>query len=236
MFKYEMHMHTSETSACATATGAQQARRYKSEGYDGIVITDHFFNGNCLPEIRECNDWKQKVDMFCKGYEAAKAEGDKIGLKVFFGFEYCYEGADMLVYGLDKGWLYDHPECIEISFFDFAELAHKSGAVIVHAHPFREADYLREIRLVPKWVDAVEVFNSGNHNDIYNDRAYRYAKDYGFVMTGGTDNHHLTAGRLSGITADRQIHSTDDIIYLIKTGGVNPIFPDDYKFENGEYL
>lgn len=231
MFKYETHMHTRETSACATASGAQQARRYKDDGYDGIIITDHFFNGNCLPEIRYCDDWKRKVDMFCKGYDEAKAEGDRIGLKVFFGFEYCYCGADMLVYGLGKQWLYDHPECMEISFFDFADLAHKSGAILIHAHPFREADYLSEIRLVPKWIDGVEVFNSGNYDDRYNDRALRYAKDYGFVMTGGTDNHHLTVSRLSGITTQTPANSINDIMNAITTGGASPIFPDNYTPE-----
>lgn len=231
MYKYETHMHTAETSACATATGAQQARRYKELGYDGIIITDHFFNGNCLPEIHQCIDWKQKVDMFCKGFENAKAEGDKIGLKVFFGFEYCYEGADMLVYGLGKQWLYDHPECVQMSFFDFAELAHKDGAVIIHAHPFREANYLREIRLVPQWVDGVEVYNSGNYDDKYNDRAYWYAKQYGFVMTGGTDNHHLTAERISGISSDTPFDSIHDCMDMITAGRVSVIYPGAYKPE-----
>ena len=229
MYKYETHLHTAETSACATAAGKEQAARYKALGYDGVIITDHFFNGNCLPEIRECNDWKQKVDMFCKGYDAAKAEGDKIGLKVFFGFEYCYEGADMLVYGLDKQWLYDHPEVMSISFFDFAELAHNDGALLVHAHPFRQAAYLREIRLVPEYVDAVEVFNSGNYNDIYNDRAHWYAKQFGFVMTGGTDNHHLSVNRLSGTGTDKPLESIQDYINAVKANDVSVIYPDDYK-------
>ena len=104
IYKYETHLHTRETSACATASGRAQAERYKELGYDGIIVTDHFFNGNCLPEIRECDDWKRKVDMFCRGFDAAKAEGDRIGLKVFFGFEYCYRGADMLIYPTAIGY------------------------------------------------------------------------------------------------------------------------------------
>ena len=73
MFKYETHMHTAETSACASATGKEQADRYKELGYDGIIITDHFLNGNCHQEIKDCDDWEKKVDMFMSGYEAAKA-------------------------------------------------------------------------------------------------------------------------------------------------------------------
>lgn len=44
MFGYETHLHTAEGSACASASGAEQARRYKALGYDGIIVTDHFFN------------------------------------------------------------------------------------------------------------------------------------------------------------------------------------------------
>ncbi|MBR6337193.1 MAG: histidinol-phosphatase [Ruminococcus sp.] len=233
MYKYETHLHTCETSACATASGKAQAQRYKELGYDGIIVTDHFFNGNCLPEIHSCTDWKRKVDMFCTGFERAKAEGDRIGLKVFFGFEYCYEGADVLVYGLDKQWLYDHPEIMEMSFFDFAELAHNDGAVLVHAHPFRQAGYLREIRLMPDYVDAVEVYNCGNFEDIYNDRAYWYALQYGFNMTGGTDNHHLTVTKLSGITSEKPLDTIDDVKTAILSGDIGVIYPEGYKRKEG---
>ena len=228
-FRYETHMHTAETSACASARGSEQARRYKDEGYDGIIITDHFFNGNCHQFIKECKDWEQKVDLFMSGYEAAREEGEKIGLKVFFGFEYCYEGADLLTYGLDREWLIQHPECMTVSVFDYSKMVHEAGGVLVHAHPFREAGYLREIRLVPQWIDGVEVFNCGNSDDRYNDRADHFADWYGFVKTGGTDNHHLWVDRLSGIYMEKALTSIDDYVNAIKNktiGGV--IYPEDY--------
>ena len=46
MYKYEMHCHTAEGSKCGRATGAEMADFYKSMGYSGLVISDHFFNGN----------------------------------------------------------------------------------------------------------------------------------------------------------------------------------------------
>ena len=234
MYKYETHMHTAETSACASASGKEQADRYKELGYDGIIITDHFLNGNCHEAIKKTADWAEKIDLFMAGYEAAKEEGDKIGLKVFFGFEYCYEGADILTYGLDRQWLLTHPEIEWLDFFSFSRLAHSSGAALIHAHPFREAGYLREIRLVPQWIDGVEVFNCGNADDAYNDRADRFADWYGFVKTGGTDNHHLWVNRFSGIYMERPLESINDYINAIKQktiGGV--IYPDDYIRKDG---
>lgn len=226
MFRYETHMHTAEASACASATGEQQARRYKELGYDGIFITDHFFNGNCREEIRSCTDYEKKVELFCAGYEAAKAEGDRIGLKVFFGLEYCYQGADLLTYGLSKDWLLNNPDVCEISVFEFCSRVRYDGGFIVHAHPFREAGYLWEIRLLPMWSDAVEVFNSGNASQEMNDRALWYAEQFGLPVTAGTDNHHLTAERLSGVMTEEPINSFSDYAEAVRNGRVKLILPD----------
>ena len=42
MYKYELHMHTSEGSACARNTGAEMVDFYANMGYAGMVVTDHF--------------------------------------------------------------------------------------------------------------------------------------------------------------------------------------------------
>ncbi|MBP1532983.1 MAG: PHP domain-containing protein [Ruminococcus sp.] len=224
MFKYETHLHTAEASACASAKGAEQARRYKDEGYDGIFVTDHFFNGNST--VHHEMPWKDMVERYCSGYEHAKEEGDRIGLKVFFGIEYTYGGADILVYGLDKQWLLDNPDC-DRDFFDFQRKAKAAGALLIHAHPFREADYLREIRLLPQWVDGVEVYNSGNYKDAFNDRALWYAKEFGFRMTAGTDNHHLTvdSARLCGIQSEVELLSAADYKKAFFEDKISPIYP-----------
>ena len=45
-YRYDLHVHTYEGSACARSTGAELADFYKEKGYDGIVISDHFWRGN----------------------------------------------------------------------------------------------------------------------------------------------------------------------------------------------
>ncbi|MBR1662951.1 MAG: PHP domain-containing protein [Ruminococcus sp.] len=231
MYKLETHMHTSQTSACASMTGEEQARRYKSLGYDGIIITDHFFNGNCYQHIKDCGDWETKVNMFTAGYEAAKAEGDRIGLDVFFGLEYCYCGADLLTYGIDKQWLIDHPECIEADVFDYCDMIHQAGGAIVHAHPFRQAGYLREIRLVPDKIDGVEVYNGGNAHMVYNDRAKFYAESFGFTMTGGSDSHHIYDNKLSGVLLSGNPKSIGDYVFDILNDNISGvIYPEDLNY------
>ena len=83
MYLYETHMHTCQGSACGTSTGAEHARFYKQQGYQGIFITDHFFGGNTAAP--RSGKWKDRIDHYCSGFEDAWNEGQKIGLDVFFG-------------------------------------------------------------------------------------------------------------------------------------------------------
>ncbi len=197
-YLYETHMHTKESSACAHNTGAEMVRAYKQAGYTGIIITDHFFYGNTAAD--RTLPWKEWVEVFCKGYEHAKEEGDKIGLQVFFGWESGYQGTEFLVYGLDKEWLLEHPEIKDATVEEQYRLVKEGGGIVSHAHPFREEDYIPEIRLFPEYVDAVEVVNAthtspvslGHKNPDYNKKAAAYAKEHDLPATGGSDQHTTT--------------------------------------------
>ena len=131
-FRYETHLHTCEGSACASASGAEMARAYKELGYTGIFVTDHFFNGNTAVPL--CLPWRERIERFCLGYEHAREEGEKIGLDVFFGFEYGVRGADFLVYNLDREWLIRHKDIDRVdprkAFFSDAP-----GRGVYHSRP-----------------------------------------------------------------------------------------------------
>ena len=97
-YRYDLHVHTEEGSACGRSPGADMADFYKSQGYAGIVITDHFFTGNTRPD--RSLPWKEWLAEFKKGYEHAKARGDEIGLSVFYAWEHSFHGNDFLTFGL----------------------------------------------------------------------------------------------------------------------------------------
>ena len=162
LYKYETHCHTSQVSRCAKSTGAEMARKYKEIGYTGIIVTDHFFNGNCA--VPKDLPWKERIDMYYAGYEDAKAEGDKIGLQVFFGLEWTYHGIDFLTFGVGKEFLYAHPEIETMQPAPYIDLVHEAGGYVIHAHPFREAHYIHEFILAPYQEDAVEVYNTSTAN------------------------------------------------------------------------
>ncbi len=211
-------MHTAEGSGCATARGAEQAELYKAAGYDTIIITDHFFNGNtAVDRSLPWNDW---VDGYCLGYENAKKRGDEIGINVLFGIEYGWYGTDLLVYGVDKQWLKNNPDVINISVHKFCDKVHEHGGIIVQAHPFRDADYIRDIKLLPKYTDAVEVFNAGNREKIFDERAMWYAEQFSMVKTSGSDRHHLDGDKFFGIVTEYEIKDISDYIRAIKENNI----------------
>ena len=155
LYKYETHIHTSESSKCGRMDGASFARLYKSLGYTGIIVTDHFYKGNtAVPRELPWNEW---VTQFVKGYENAKTEGDRIGLDVFFAWEYSgYHGADFLIYGLDADWLYANPDQINWTTVEYMARVRESGGTVIHAHPFRRP----EKYLIPEVTDGVEIINT----------------------------------------------------------------------------
>jgi len=214
-FIYELHAHTSETSRCARISGSELVRFYHSLGYHGICITDHFFNGNTVVPVDI--PWKERVEQFCKGYYAAKNEGEKLGMDVFFGWEYSYHGTDFLTYGLDEQWLLEHPDVLDYRVPEYCDIVHSYGGFIAHAHPFREAGYIEMIRLLPRHVDAVETLNACR-TDFENHMADVYADAYGHLKIAASDNHSGPLPRLCAMSFPRKMHSIHDIITGIKQG------------------
>lgn len=218
-YRYETHMHTSEGSACAGASGAEMARAHKEAGYTGIFVTDHFFNGNSA--VPRNLSWRERIELFCLGYEHAREEGEKIGLEVFFGFEYGVYGADFLVYNLDKEWLLEHEDIDRENARKAFAMMHQDGGFIVHAHPFRERDYIDYIRLFPRDVDGVEVINGAQlmHPEM-NDRARIYAMMYGLPGTAGSDSHHVQGLFGSGVELPRKVVQATDYLEMMRAGEV----------------
>ena len=110
LYKIETHMHTSQGSACAVSTGEEMARAHKAAGYDAIIITDHFFGGNTT--VPRDLPWERRIDLYCAGYDEARRVGEEIGLKVFFGLEWAWQGTEYLTYGIGREWLKAHPEML----------------------------------------------------------------------------------------------------------------------------
>ncbi len=215
-FCLELHMHTSQSSACGMGTPEEMVQAYLQAGYDGILITDHFLNGNTCVDLSQ--PWEKQIDDYCLAYEKAKAEGDRIGLSVFFGFEFNYDTTEFVTIGMDKAWLKAHPEIMWIPVEEYLKLVRKDGGINIHVHPFREEKYIHTQRFYPDLVDAVEVLNLGNKKQEFNDKAMEYAKKHGLPMTSGSDCHSPRGKMGAGIAMQKRPESIQDIIDCIRSG------------------
>ncbi len=212
-YKYETHCHTAETSKCSRIDGAALAQVYHSLGYTGIFITDHFFNGNTT--VPRDLPWDERVALFEKGYLAAKAEGDKIGLDVFFAWEYSWGGNDFLIYGLDRDWLFNNPDQLSWKPREYMTKVREEGGLVIHAHPFREAGYIEAIRLIPGETDGVETVNA-SRSDKDNGAAAWYADFYGKYKMAGSDNHSGAMSKMAGVAFPEKVETVQDFIRLVK--------------------
>ena len=137
---------------------------------------------------------------------------------MFCGVELSKGGTDFLVYGLDKVWYLEHPEIMEMQKTAELSFMMESGALIIQAHPFREAHYIDHIRLYPRQVHGVEVINACR-TDFENDMAKHYAQSYGLLEFAGTDNHAAGARPfLAGMCSDFPIKDEQDFVTRVKKG------------------
>ena len=197
---YEVHLHTDESSLCGQTPAREYIPFYMDQGYDGIVVTDHFTGNTSYVPDRNA-PWAQQVNEYCRGYEEALNEGIRRGFKVFFGIEQQFANDECLIYGPNKQWLLDHSDTPNWTRRQWFDEINAIGGCIVLAHPFRVRDYVKKITL-NTCVHAIEAFNSSNkpQDDIY---GLAYGRHFGYPLTAGTDMHYVPRKReLYGVVFD----------------------------------
>ena len=216
MLKYETHLHTLPVSKCAKLGVRENLEFYKSIGYAGVFITNHFIDGNI--NVDRSLGYEEKIEFYFSDYEQGVTIGKEIGLVVFSGIEMSYGGTDFLVYGLDKAWYLAHPEIEGMKKSALLSMLRENSALIIQAHPFREASYIDHIRLFPRHVHGVEVFNACR-NAFENTMAEQYADNYGLIKFAGSDNHRgVQQTILGGMESDTPILDEKDFVARVMDG------------------
>lgn len=215
MYKYETHLHTAPVSRCAKISVRENLEFYKAAGYDGVFITNHFLDGNI--NMDKARPYEEKLEFYFSDYEASVEIGKELGIKVFCGVELSHCGADFLVYGLGKDWFLDHPEIMDMPQSAKLRRMMESGALVIQAHPFREAGYIDHFQLFPRCVHGVEVHNCGETTS--NALAMQFCQHYGLIPFAGTDNHRgPLQPTLAGVCCESPIVSVEDFIQKVKAG------------------
>ena len=210
MYKYETHLHTFPVSRCAKANVEETLKFYKKIGYDGVFITNHFLDGNI--NIDNSVPYEEKINFYFSDYENGVEIGKRLGIKVFLGIEISYGGTDFLVYGLDKAWFLKNPQIVDMKKSEELKFLMESGALVIQAHPFREASYIDHIGLFPRHVQGVEIINASRTEE-ENSIAKFYAEHYGLLTFAGSDNHGASKSKkLAGVCTETPILDETDFI------------------------
>ena len=214
MYRYETHMHTLPVSRCARYSVRENLEFYKSLGYDGIFITNHFLDGNI--NIDKTLPYEEKIEFYFSDYYESLELGKEIGIKIFLGVEISYRGTDFLIFGLDKEWFLAHPEIMDMKKSEELPFLASHGALVIQAHPYRQDKHIDHIRLFPHCIEGVETINACR-TELENRMADIFADAYGFVKTAGSDNHissRLT--HLAGMESDTPLVDEADFIRRVR--------------------
>ncbi len=213
-FKIDMHVHTSEVSPCGKISAQDVVILYKQAGYDGIVITDHFYDGffGGLSEL----PWEKQIDRYLEGYYKAWHTGREVGLEVILGMELRFFGSmnDYLIYGADESFLKATPYLFMKDLRIFHQIAMENDFLIYQAHPFRSG----MSRANPEDIDGVEVFNGNRRHDSRNSLALRFAKDNHLKMVSGSDFHQLEDLGRGGLEITCPVRTSGELASILKSG------------------
>jgi len=208
-YKTELHLHSAEGSACATATAEDIVKVYLEAGYTTVVLTNHFSPhtfknlGPMTPE--------EKVEYYIDAYHALKKAADG-KLHVLFGME-LLRTCDYLIYGMTEEFLRAHTDLMDTSLLISAPIIREAGMILAQAHPFRNDMKVTD----PTILDGFEAYNA--HTAPFRNKiADQWADEFGLIKTAGSDYHRDTHKAESGIITDFPITSNEELLATLRSG------------------
>lgn len=190
----DLHCHTSGISHCCLLPAREICKIALNAGFDGICLTNHY----CKQYVVDDN-FDEWIEKYIDEYELTKREGQKIGLKVFFGVEITAgfdERVHLLLYGVSPQFLREEKRLYDKSLKELHEIAKKYSLVLVQAHPFRNSAPLMNT----EYLDGVEINCHPMYPDTFSEKLEKIAKENGLVLTCGCDYHGDTKYRAKGGT------------------------------------
>lgn len=213
--KFELHTHTAENDICVNMPAPEIVKAYKEIGYDGLVITNHYFDLSLewyKDELTGCGH-KGIIDHYLKGYRNARAAGDELGIKILLGLELRFDGEinDYLVYGVSQEFLYESPLLNTLNLDSFLKIM-PENALIYQAHPFRNGMTVTD----PKKLYGIETYNGGTAPD-RNAFAELWADRYKLNKISGSDFHSIEHLGRGGVVFEKGIEDESDLVRELKT-------------------
>lgn len=184
--RYDLHVHTKETSRCGHIFAADMVNLYKQLGYSGIAITDHLHE-EYIQSLPSPGNWDACVDAYLKGYKAAAQAGKQQGVDVILGLEirFADNDNDFLIYGVEEDFLRANPYLYRTNIAGFWE-KYSNQLLILQAHPYRGGG----VDLHPDCLHGIEVINCNPRHNSHNEKAVELSREYPHLLrTCASDAH-----------------------------------------------
>lgn len=207
--RFDMHCHTAEGSTDSKVKVLDYIKLLKSQGFGGMLVTDHDSYG---------------------GYRAYKKQkNEALDFVVLRGIEYDTADYGHFIIVLPS----DTPEEVYELFehrgmllLRLLHIVHELGGIIGPAHPYGERFLsfgstrklgVIEHKLYSRHFDFVEGYNCCE-SDERNRRARKLAAAYDLPLFGGSDAHSERCVGLAGCYLPDGVKSEDDLIRCIEQG------------------
>lgn len=222
--RIEMHAHTFPVSPCSEVKADELAEIYSKEGYDAVVLTNHYLLN--LPIFEGMNK-DEAIDYYLVAYEDFSKECEKLGIKAILGCEIRFMEShnDYLIYGVNRDILSEAYDYFEKGLEAYRTEVKLDKSVFLQAHPNRNGMTEVDATLL----DGIESFNMHPGHNSKIGIAAKYAKEKHLtIKTAGSDFHHpgknhecVSALRTRTLPRDSfelaQILKSGD--YLLEIGG-----------------
>ena len=216
----ELHTHTNPVSKCSDIEPKELVRIYKENGYDSVVVANHFTVDLPGETVEE------KVEWYLKDYYDCLDAGNKAGLNVILGAEirFTENNNDYLVFGISPEDLIDIYNMLTYGIDRFYKEYKNDKNVIIQAHPCRDGI----VSVNKESIDGVEAFNVHPHHNGRVGTAAKYAFENDMIVICGNDFHHYGHECLCGILTKKQLKDSYDIAKILKKR--------KYKMSIGGYI
>ncbi len=216
MYLYEIHLHASSCSACASSTAEEMIDAAHSAGYAGVVFSNHFFHGNTA--VSRDLPWRGFMEVYKQDYLAAKKYAEQYDMDVLFGIEEGLgKGKEALIYGLTPETLIACDDFLTMDLAAMSKFVRESGGIFACAHPFRDRDYISDPDTPPDadQFDFIEIHNHFN-KDGENQKAAAFAKAHGLPGISGGDIHSASNLGTTGLAFYERIRTEEQFAAALK--------------------
>lgn len=216
MYKIETHLHTVYSSACGHLDAEAIVTGYLKAGYHGVAITDHF--NRATYRFLQFDRLKPEniAKTFLEGYYRVREAGEKLGLKVYKGAEFRFDGSDndYLVFGYGDHLLWKPDKIFEDGLAVFSRRCRSEGGLVIQAHPYRNVCTPAQAECL----DGVEVLNRNIDWDNHNDWALAFAEENDLLQTSGSDCHTPGQIGMGGILSRTLPENDGEFVSLLRSG------------------